>query len=51
MKRFIENTSTQNGALAIALIVLLAGCGFALVQAFGGAEISSSLITVPFVTT
>lgn len=37
MKRIMEYTKTQDGALAVALILLLAGCGFALLHAFGGA--------------
>ena len=37
MKRIVEYTQTQDGALVVALIFLLAGCGFALLHAFGGA--------------
>ena len=44
MKRIIDFTKMQEGALVAALIFLLAGCGFALLHAFGGAGISISLI-------
>jgi len=50
MKRITDCTKTVNGALAIALVLLLAGCGFALLQAFGGAGVSSSLVAPLFAT-
>ena len=50
MKRIIDYTKTQNSALAVALLFILAGCGFALLRAFGGADSSISLIAPLFVT-
>jgi hypothetical protein len=43
MKRIIDYTRTQDGALTVALIFLLAGCAFALLHAFGGAGGSINL--------
>ena len=48
MKRIIDYTKMQDGVLAAALILLLAGCGFALLQAFGNAGTSLSLIAPLF---
>jgi outer membrane lipopolysaccharide assembly protein LptE/RlpB len=50
MKRISNRTIKVDGALAIALIFLLAGCGFALLHAFGGPGASSSLIAPLFAT-
>jgi hypothetical protein len=50
MRRITDCTKTVDGALAAALIFLLAGCGFALLHAFGGAGVSSSLIAPLFAT-
>jgi outer membrane lipopolysaccharide assembly protein LptE/RlpB len=49
MKHAIDYPKKLDGVLAIALIILLAGCGFALFHAFAGASASSSLIAAPFV--
>ena len=49
MKRMVDYTKMQNSALTIALVFLLAGCAFALLQAFGGASSSISLIAPLFV--
>ena len=48
MKRIIDYTKTQDGVLAVALVLLLAGCGFALLHAFGGAGAWNSLIAPLF---
>lgn len=40
MKRIVDFAKMQDGALAVALIILLAGCGIALLHAFGGAGAS-----------
>ena len=44
MNRFTYCTKTQDGALAVALIILLVGCGIALLHAFGGAGASISSV-------
>jgi hypothetical protein len=50
MKHAINCNKKLDGVLVVALIILLAGCGFALLNAFVGANASSSLIAAPFVT-
>ena len=44
MKRMFEYTKAQEGALAVALIVLLAACGFALLQALGSGSAAANVV-------
>ena len=48
MKRIIDYSKTQDGALAGALFSLVVGCGFVLLHAVGAGDASTSLIAPLF---